>query len=108
MKYLIASILALALTGLWLAASGCGGAAPAATDTGADEAQAEETGDDEEPASWCCCTVCREEFFARKGGDSSGDFLGCLTSESWETEAECEAYGRGCTDKPQGDCSGYQ
>lgn len=105
MRNLVVGLLALALASLCLAASGCGGSAPPATESGADEADAGEQG--EEEVAWCCCNVCRDEFFARKGGDTSGEFLGCLVSESWETEADCEAFGRGCIEKSQSDCSGY-
>lgn len=106
MRHCIAGLLVLALAGLGLAASGCGGSAPP-PESGADEAEAEDAGAADEAVAWCCCNVCREEFFARKGGDKSGEFLGCLVSESWETEADCQAYGRGCIDKPQSECSGY-
>jgi hypothetical protein len=104
MRFAIAGSTIVAFVGLWLVAPGCGGAPPPA-ETGADEMQ--DSGPDEKEAAWCCCNVCREEFFARKGGDTSGEFLGCLVSESWETQADCEAYGRGCIDKPQDECSGY-
>ncbi len=63
--------------------------------------------DDEIEAAFTCCRICRQEFWARKSGDETGDYLGCLEILHWSTELDCENYGRGRVNNPARTCHGY-